>query len=58
MQRNVRDSEVNQALLRAPSFGSRPGHKWEFSGYVSKLPPVNDDEKRVSVVEGMVGWTV
>ncbi len=37
------------ASSSAQFLGSRPGHSWEFSGLVNRLPPVYDDEKRVSV---------
>jgi len=37
------------ASRSAQIFGSRPGHSWEFSGLVNRLPPVYDDEKRVSL---------
>ena len=37
------------ASSSAQFFGSRPGHSWEFSGLVNRLPPVYVDEKRVSL---------
>ncbi len=40
--------EKRPATSSAQIFG-RPGHSWEFSGLVNRLPPVYDGEKRVSL---------